>query len=107
MFNFKNQEGYLEALPGIHRKTLAYGEKTLMCEFILDAAAVLPVHSHLQEQTGYLVYGQLELTIGEETFTLGAGDSWSILGGVEHHARALEASLAIEVFSPLREDYLP
>ncbi|MGE5381540.1 MAG: cupin domain-containing protein [Methylocystaceae bacterium] len=107
MFAVKSSNRYLQALPGIKRKTLAYGEHTLMSEFILDKSAVLPAHSHVQEQTGYLVYGCLQLTIEGETLVLEAGDSWSIPGGVEHRATALEDSLAIEVFSPLREDYLP
>ena len=35
------------------------------------------------------------------------GDSWSIPGGMPHGAEVLEDSVAIEVFSPVRDDYLP
>jgi quercetin dioxygenase-like cupin family protein len=88
-------------------KTLVYGENTLMVEFRLDAGAALPHHSHAHEQTGYLVSGRMNLTVGGETFPAEPGDSWTIGSGVEHGAEILEDSAAVEVFSPVREDYLP
>jgi quercetin dioxygenase-like cupin family protein len=100
-------DGYLDALPGIRRKTLSYGAATLMSEFRLRAGSPLPVHDHPQEQTGYLVSGRLRLTIGDEAYDVSPGDSWSIPGGVPHGAEVLEDAVAIEVFSPVREDYLP
>ncbi len=107
MFTTPGHDGYLDALPGIRRKTLSHGDATLMTEFRLAAAAVLPVHDHPQEQTGYLVSGALRLTIGGETRDLLPGASWFIPGGTPHGAIALEDSVAVEVFSPVREDYLP
>ena len=59
------------------------------------------------EQTGYLVKGCLRLTICGESFDVRPGDSWSIPMDVEHGAQTLEDSIAIEVFSPVRPDYLP
>lgn len=107
MFSHATDDGYLDALPGIRRKTLSYGASTLMSEFRLRAGFPLPSHDHPQEQTGYLVSGRLRLTIGEETCEVGPGDSWSIPGGVPHGAETLEDAVAVEVFSPVREDYLP
>jgi quercetin dioxygenase-like cupin family protein len=98
---------YSDALPGVRRRTLSYGESTLMTEFRLRGGSVLPVHDHAQEQTGYLVAGRLRLTIDDETRDLCPGDSWSIPGGVPHGAVALADTVAVEVFSPVREDYLP
>ena len=106
MFLEKSPTGYLPVLDKIERKTLAYGEKTLMCEFRLQQGALLPRHSHPHEQTGYLIAGRLELTIGSKSRRLEPGGSWCIAGGVEHSAVALEDSLALEVFAPVREDYL-
>ena len=107
MFLHATDDGYRDALPGIRRKTLSYGADTLMSEFRLRADYPLPIHEHPQEQTGYLVSGRLLLTIGEETREVGPGDSWSIPGGVPHGAETLEDAVAVEVFSPVREDYLP
>ncbi len=88
-------------------KTLCYGSATLMTEFRLAAGCALPAHSHPHEQTGYLVSGHLALTIGERTHDVMPGDSWCIPGDVRHGARVFEDSVAVEVFSPVREDYLP
>jgi len=107
MFRKGDASGYKKALEKVRLKTLVYGERTLLAEFRLDRGAVLPKHSHPHEQTGYLVSGRMDLTIGAETHHVAAGDSWCIPGGVEHHAAAHEDSVAVEVFSPVREDYLP
>lgn len=107
MFAKKAEQGYDQALPGIRRKTLVHGEKTLMSEFLLDKDALLPMHQHDQEQTGYLISGHMLLFIGDQTHEVAPGDSWTIPGGVEHGAQPLQDSVALEVFSPVREDYLP
>lgn len=107
MFANGSEEGYLEVLEGIRRKTLVYGEETLMVEFLLNGGARLPLHSHPHEQTGYLVKGRMRLTIGGKTRELLAGDSWCVAKWEEHGAEVVEDSVAVEVFSPVREDYLP
>ena len=107
MFYKANKNGYKQVLPGIKIKTLVYGEKTLFSEFRMEAHSKLPEHSHPHEQTGYLVEGNIRLTIGKESFEAMPGDSWCIPANVAHSAEILENSLAIEVFSPVREEYLP
>ncbi len=88
-------------------KTLCYGARTLMTEIVLERGSILPLHSHPHEQTGYLVKGHIRLRIGAKEHEVGAGDSWCIPSGVSHGAQILEDSIAVEVFSPVREDYLP
>jgi unsaturated pyranuronate lyase len=83
------------------------GHNTLMTQFVLRKGAVLPRHSHPHEQTGYLVRGRIRLSVGADEYEAEPGDSWSIPGGVEHGATALEDSVTIEVFAPVRQDYLP
>lgn len=100
-------DGFLPVLPGIQRKTLVHGEHTLTTEFRMNAGSALPVHSHPHEQTGYLVSGHIRLTIGDEPFDVTPGSSWCIPGNVVHRAEILANSVAIEIFSPVREDYLP
>ncbi len=107
MLEKRSGSGYRPALGGIGRKTLVHGEKTLMTEFQLRKGSVPPRHSHPHEQTGYLVTVCIRLLIGTEEYEALAGDSWCIPGGVEHGADILEDSVAIEVFSPVRDDYLP
>ncbi len=107
MFAKHDPGQYKTPLPGIQMKTLCYGERTLMTEFILERGRTLPVHNHPYEQTGYLVKGRIRLRIGEEKHETMPGDSWCIPADVEHGAEILEDSVAVEVFSPVRPDYLP
>jgi quercetin dioxygenase-like cupin family protein len=107
MFATHHPDGYRTVAPGIRMKTLCFGRETLMTEFRLLGGAPLPPHSHPHEQTGYLVSGNIALTIGDQTHDVRPGDSWCIPGGVRHGAAVLQDSVAVEVFSPVREDYLP
>ncbi len=107
MFSKKASTGYKDPLDKIKLKTLVYGDRTLLTEFKLAKGAILPRHKHPHEQTGYLVSGRIDLTIGDATHHVEAGDSWCIPGSVDHNAVAHEDSVAIEVFSPVREDYIP
>jgi len=107
MFRQPDDSGFKDVLDKIRQKTLVHGEKTLLAEFRLEQGAVLPKHSHPHEQTGYLVAGRLDLTIGETTYRVEPGGSWCIPGNVEHSAVARENTVAIEVFSPVREEYIP
>lgn len=107
MFDAQHAGDYRALLSGIRQKTRVFGEKTLLAEFVLSQGSVLPVHTHLYEQTGYLVRGRLRLRIGDQEFEAQAGDAWCIPAHVDHGAHALEDAVAIEVFSPVREDYLP
>jgi len=100
-------EGYIKVVDGIERKTLVFGEKTLMTEFKLGKGSRLPFHKHPCEQTGYLVSGLLVLVIAGQRQEMTPGSIWSIPGDVEHGAEVEENSVAVEVFSPVREDYLP
>lgn len=107
MFYKRNESAYIIPIDGVRQKTLVYGGNTLMTEFLLDGGSLLPKHSHPHEQTGYLVKGKLKMMIGEESFLAEPGDSWCIPGNTVHGADALEDSIAVEVFSPVRIEYLP
>ena len=98
---------YSDPLPGIRQRTMVFGERTLMTEVLLAKGSLLPEHAHPHEQTGRLVKGHILLRIGDKEYDATAGDSWCIPSNVVHGARTLEDSVAIEVFSPVRTDYLP
>jgi quercetin dioxygenase-like cupin family protein len=106
MFCKNDSKSYREVLPGISMRAVVYGENTLMTEFFLTSGSFLPAHKHVHEQTGYLISGKILLTIGDEIFEVEPGDSWSIPGSITHSAEILENSIAIEVFSPRREEYM-
>jgi quercetin dioxygenase-like cupin family protein len=106
-FRKHSSDGYKDPLKGIRQKTLVFGKRTLMTEFVLAKNSVLPEHCHPYEQTGYLVKGHILLKIGDTRFDTRPGDSWCIPTNVTHGAQIIEDSIAIEIFSPVREDYVP
>ena len=107
MFYKKEPGNYRKALEGVTYKTLAYGIKTSLSEFRLEKDSVIPIHSHPHEQTGYMISGRMTFTIDAEIYNAGPGDGWCIPSNVEHGVEVHEDSVVIEVFSPVREDYLP
>ena len=107
MFRKKGSAESRQLVHGVHLSTLVHGEKTLMGEFKIAKGSVIPAHAHPHEQTGIMISGKLRFKVEAEIFDAGTGDSWCIPGNVEHSAEALEDSVVVEVFAPVREDYLP
>ncbi|HKK99702.1 MAG TPA: cupin domain-containing protein [Desulfotignum sp.] len=107
MFTEFTLEGFITPSEGVEMKTLTYGEKTLLARFHLKKGSELPSHTHPHEQTGCLISGRMRLHIDGRAFEAWPGDSWAIPGDVEHRAEILEDSVAIEVFSPVRKEFLP
>ncbi len=106
MFTKSGEGKTRELADGIRLTTNAHGEKTLMGQFHLTKGAKIPPHSHPHEQTGIMISGSLRFVVEGEIQDVEAGDSWCLKGDVEHSAEALEDSVIVEVFSPVREDYL-
>ena len=107
MFYKKDDLGYKAPVEGVKLKTLTYGEKTLMAEFRVKKGGILPEHIHPHEQIGYVISGRIVFNIDGERNVADPGDSWCIHGDVPHSAEIVEDSVVIEVFSPVREDFLP
>jgi quercetin dioxygenase-like cupin family protein len=96
----------VEMAPGVRRRTLGHGSQMLLAEFTLAAGSGVATHSHPHDQVGYVLRGSMQLTVGEETQTCRAGDSYYIPGDVPHSAQTEEDALVLDVFCPPREDYL-
>lgn len=95
----------VEMLPGVYRRTMTDGDKMMLCEVRMNEGAIVPMHTHPHEQTGYLVSGRARFQIADQALDLAAGDTWMVPGGVPHEATALEDAIFIDVFSPPREEY--
>ncbi len=95
----------VEMLPGVLRRTLNYGQRAMIVHFTLEEGAVVPAHSHPNEQMGYVIEGEMKMTIGDETFTVSAGQSYLAPANVEHSATITRRAIVLDTFSPPREDY--
>jgi quercetin dioxygenase-like cupin family protein len=92
--------------PGLLRRVGAYNDKLFLAQHQMQKGWAGARHQHPHDQIVYVVTGQLSITIGNETFVVGPGDSFVVRGGLEHQAEALEDSVVIDVFSPCRYEYL-
>lgn len=102
----QSEGNFVPMLEGVRRKNLVYGDKTLLCKFELDCGADLPLHSHPYEQTGYLLAGKMVFSIDGNEHKMEAGGSWCIKADVEHGVKVIEDVTLVELFSPVREDFL-
>jgi quercetin dioxygenase-like cupin family protein len=93
--------------PGVRRKVMAYGDELMgvYVEFKRDAIGAL--HSHPHVQITYIQSGSFAVHIGSETRELGAGDFYYIPPHVVHGVEAREDSILIDVFTPMREEFVP
>jgi quercetin dioxygenase-like cupin family protein len=107
MYTKYNTSEYKSMAPGVRMRPLVYEQKTILCEFLLEQGHQLAHHNHPYEQSGYLISGKLKFHIGEEFFDTDPGDSWSIPADVYHDVYVVEDSHLVELFSPIRSDYLP
>ena len=96
----------IKALEGIYRKTLAYNGTVMLCHFILQKNAKIPLHNHEAHQIGYVISGIVHFTCEtRDNFIAEAGDSYVFDSWEKHGAEIIETAEIIEVFSPSREDY--
>jgi quercetin dioxygenase-like cupin family protein len=83
-----------------------HGERVTLSLLELDAGAVVPEHSHANEQVGLLLEGSVSFTIGGETREVTRGGTWRILANVPHSVVVgPDGALIVEVFSPIRDDW--
>ena len=102
----KNKVDAVNPLEGIFRKTLSYNDDVMLCHFLLEKDAEIPVHNHEAHQIGYVISGKINfITETRGNFTAEAGDSYVFDSLEEHGAEIIETAEVIEVFSPTREDY--
>ncbi len=95
-----------EVCPGCRLRT-PYGENLMLSYLEMDEGAVIPLHDHPHEQAGMLLEGRLQFTLGEETRIVEAGAMFIIPPNVPHRVVAIDGpAVVLDVFSPIREDYV-
>ena len=94
-----------ELAPGITLRIMS-GQNIMMSMVEIAPNAVLPPHSHSNEQGGVVLQGEFEFTVGDETKKMRTGDAYMIPGGVEHSLVGSGGwALCLDIFSPPRDDY--
>jgi quercetin dioxygenase-like cupin family protein len=81
-------------------------DRVTLARFELKRGGVVPRHSHENEQVSYIVSGALRFKVGGEEVVVRGGEVIQIPSWVEHEVDILEDTIAIDVFSPVRQDWI-
>jgi len=95
-----------QVAPGMKRKFMGFDDEIMMVKVHFDKGGIGARHEHKHSQTTYVVSGKFEVTVGDKTEILNGGDGFYIPPHIEHGALCLEEGILIDVFSPVREDFL-
>ena len=95
-----------DAGGGVLRQIMGYNDALMMAKAIFQEGAIGYTHSHPHAQLAYVESGVFEFTIGSESATLKQGDCAYVPPNVEHGAVCKEAGVLLDIFSPVREDFL-
>jgi quercetin dioxygenase-like cupin family protein len=89
----------------IGRKIIT-GEKAMVAQVFLAKGAIVPEHHHESEQITYILEGALKFEIEGKEIVVAKGEVLRIPSNVPHKAVALEDTLDLDIFSPIRHDWL-
>jgi len=92
--------------PGLSRQILGWDNQIMMVKVKFEAGAIGAPHSHFHTQTSFCHSGKFEFTIGDEMQVISYGDGVYIPPNVLHGVLCLEEGVLIDVFNPVREDFL-
>ncbi|HEX4039323.1 MAG TPA: cupin domain-containing protein [Acidobacteriaceae bacterium] len=97
----------VEALNPLIDRQMVYGEQSMLARIILRKGAIVPRHSHANEQITYILEGVLRFTLDDtQVLTVRAGETLVIPSNVPHQAEALEDTVDLDVFCPPRADWI-
>ena len=91
---------------GLRRKIMSYDERVMMVKVEFETGAVGTLHQHYHTQISHVESGMFEVEINGERKVLKAGDAFYIPPNIIHGAVCLEAGVLIDIFSPMREDFI-
>ena len=96
----------LEKVTEVISRKIVTGEKEMLTQIYLKRGALVPMHKHEAEQMTYTLQGALRFLVDGEEVVVREGEVLLIPSWVEHQAEALEDTFELDVFSPIRQDWL-
>src|SRR6058998_3507956 len=96
----------LDSSPSSSSPTCVVGDREMLVQVYVKRGCLVPMHSHPSEQMTYVLQGSLRFLVGGEEITVREGEVLHIPSSVEHQAEALEDTFELDVFSPIRGDWL-
>ena len=101
----EDKEGW-EILRSDLLRKYVNGVNVTIAQLKFAKGSVVKPHSHRHEQVSIVIQGVLKLTVGSDVYVLRAGDALYIPPNTIHSAEALEDTLAVDVYSPIRDDWV-
>jgi quercetin dioxygenase-like cupin family protein len=89
----------------LSRKIVA-GEREMLVQVYIKRGCLIPQHAHESEQMTYVLQGALKFHVGDEEITVREGEVLHIPSGVLHQAEALEDTFELDIFSPIRSEWI-
>lgn len=91
---------------GTARKVLAYNEQLMIVEVHFEEGAIGSIHTHPHIQSTYVREGRFRFTVNGETVEVAAGDTIAFPSGIPHGTVCLEKGVLLDIFTPMREDFI-
>ena len=96
----------LEKVTEMLSRKIVSGEREMIVQVYVKRGCLVPMHSYESEQMTYVLQGALKFLVGGEEITVRDGEVLHIPSGIEHQAEALEDTFELDLFSPIRQDWL-
>jgi quercetin dioxygenase-like cupin family protein len=96
----------LEKVTEMISRKIVSGEREMLAQIYLKRGALVPMHAHESEQMTYILQGALRFLIAGEEITVREGEVLHIPSRVPHQSEALEDTLELDVFSPIRAEWV-
>ena len=103
---FRWDEIALEKVTEMISQKIVSGDREMLAQIYLKRGALVPMHSHDSEQMTYVLQGSLRFLVAGEEIIVREGEVLHIPSGVPHQAEALDDTFELDVFSPIRTDWL-
>ncbi|MGE5244082.1 MAG: cupin domain-containing protein [Betaproteobacteria bacterium] len=95
-----------ETLTAAIRRRFISGDRVTVAQFHLSRGGVVPRHAHENEQISLVMSGRLRFDLDGRSVEVGGGEALQIPGGLPHEVEVLEDAFVIDVFSPVRQDWI-
>jgi quercetin dioxygenase-like cupin family protein len=102
----KSRDGKRKTNYGVDIVVLSHGPESMVTKMLYKTGDRVPLHSHPNEQSGYVLNGKYRIRFPDYDQEIGPGDSYSIPAHVEHSFEIIEAGEVLDFFTPPRKDFL-
>ena len=96
----------LEKVTEMLSRKIVTGDREMLAQVYLKRGCLVPMHSHESEQMTYVLQGALRFLIDGEEITVREGEVLHIPSWIQHQAEAIEDTFELDMFSPIRQDWL-